>query len=75
MDWPSQSPDLNPIENLWGELKRRIGKENFQNKDQLWTFVQKTWYEIPVETCRKLIASMPKRVDKVIQNNGGYSGY
>ena len=75
LHWPSQSPDLNPIENLWGELKRRIGKQTFQNANQLWDFVQKTWYEIPVETCRKLISSMPKRMDKVLKNRGGYTGY
>lgn len=75
MDWPSQSPDLNPIENLWGDLKRRIGTNTFQNAEELWEFVQKTWYEIPVETCRKLIASMPKRMAQVIQNKGGYTGY
>lgn len=75
LEWPSQSPDLNPIENLWGELKRRVGKVGIQNKDQLWEIVQKTWYEIPVETCRKLISSMPQRLQKVVQNKGGYTGY
>jgi len=75
MSWPSQSPDLNPIEHLWGELKRRIGTKTFRNAEELWQYVQKTWYEFPVPTCRKLIASMPKRIAKVLQNKGGYTGY
>lgn len=41
MSWPSQSPDLSPIENLWRELKRRIGRKIFRNAEELWQYVQK----------------------------------
>ena len=75
MTWPSQSPDLNPIENLWCDLKKKLSKQTFSNKEQLWQCVQKTWYEIPKETCRALIESMPIRMTKVMQNKGGYTGY
>jgi len=43
--------------------------------EELWEFVQKTWYKITVRTCRKLIASVPKSMAQVIQNNGVYTGY
>jgi len=75
LEWPSQSPDLNPIKNLWGELKREVGKTLCQNKSQLWDFVQREWYNIPIGTCRKLLSSMPRRMEKVLQNNDGYTGY
>lgn len=75
LQWPSQSPDLNPIENLWGELKRSLAKETFQNKHQLWSAIERAWNAIPVETCRKLIDSMPRRIHAVIKNKGGHSGY
>jgi len=75
LEWPSQSPDLNPIKNLWGELKREVGKTLCQNKSQLWDIVQRAWYNIPIGTCRKLISSMPRRMEKVLQKNGGYTGY
>ena len=75
LEWPSQSPDLNPIENFWGELKREISKLPCSNKKELWENIQKSWYNIPVETCRKLISSMPRRIEAVLKNNGGYTGY
>lgn len=73
--WPSQSPDLNPIENLWSELKKQIAKQKCNNKRQLWDCVQESWRKIPIETCQALIRSMPNRIQKVIKNKGGYTGY
>ena len=75
IEWPSQSPDLNPIENLWGVLKNEVSKRQFSNKAELWSFVKEEWQKIPIETCRKLISSMPNRMQKVIENKGGHSGY
>ena len=75
LDWPSQSPDLNPIENLWAILKQNIGNREFKNKDQLWHCVQESWYKISPETCQNLIESMPRRLNAVLTQKGGYSGY
>ena len=73
VEWPSQSPDLNPIENLWGELKRKLARLPCRNKKELWENIQQEWYNMPIETCRKLISSMPKRIEAVIRSKGGYS--
>jgi hypothetical protein len=45
LDWPPQSPDLNPIEHAWGILKRKLGSYESApaNLDELWTRVQSEW--------------------------------
>jgi len=50
--WPAQSPDLNPIENLWGELQRRVRKRNLRpaNKHELYLALKEEWETIPRKT-------------------------
>ncbi len=60
MTWPAQSPDLNPIENLWGYIKHLLKKINFKNLTELKEAIIKIWNEIPIEVIQKLIKSMKK---------------
>ena len=46
LKWPSQSPDLNPIEHIWQDLQLRIGTGNYANKAALWKNVQEEWKNI-----------------------------
>lgn len=75
MEWPAQSPDLNPIENLWDIVDRKINRENVRNKDQLYEEIKKTWEEIPKQIIDNLIGSMPRRCKAVIDNNGFATKY
>jgi len=75
LQWPSQSPDLNPIEQIWNELDRRIRNlENLpKNKEELWTAIETEWERLEVDTCLKLINTMPDRIKDVIRAKGGYT--
>ena len=75
LDWPACSPDLNPIENLWAILKRRMSHRKCRNEDELWECVQEAWYDIPVEEVRSLIDSMQRRCRAVIEKKGYPSKY
>jgi transposase len=51
MIWPSQSPDLNPIENLWSILDRRLKTRRPQNEQQLFEVLREGWSNLERETC------------------------
>ena len=50
MKWPPQSPDLNPIEQLWDYMDTKLEKEKRTSADQMWDSLQSVWNEIKPET-------------------------
>ena len=75
LEWPSQSPDLNPIENLWSDLKIAVHKRKPSNMKELEQFCLEEWAKIPVARCDKLIETYPKRLAAVIAAKGGSTKY
>jgi len=75
LDWPAQSPDLNPIEHLWNEIDRRLRclPGSISGTEDLWEKMQLVWEEIDVDYCTNLIRSMPERICDVIKAHGGYT--
>ncbi len=75
LDWPANSPDLNPIENLSAIVKRKMRDTRPNNADELKATVKETWASIPPQQCHKLITSMPRRIEAVIKAKGAPTKY
>lgn len=70
LEWPAQSPDLNPIENLWRVLKVNVHARKPRNLDQLEQFAMEEWAKIPQETCANLVKNYSKRLLSVVAQKG-----
>ena len=77
MDWPAQSPDLNPIENLWRIIKIRVSAHchRIHSVDKMKTVIEEEWNRLSEEDFRKCIESMPKRCELVRKAKGGSIKY
>ncbi|KAL6730510.1 hypothetical protein Aduo_001481 [Ancylostoma duodenale] len=70
LEWPSHSPDLNPIEYIWQELKKRCARIRCTNRDEKFAQLKKEWESIPTSVFEKLIDSMPSRCAAAIKSCG-----
>ncbi len=75
LEWPSQSPDLNPIEHLWRDLKMAVHQCLPSNLTELERICKEEWQRIPKSRCEKLVASFPKRLMAVLNQKGASTKY
>lgn len=75
LDFPSYSPDLNCIENLWIDLQRRVETHNAKTIEQLQDAIAIEWNATPIEFLVSLSHSMPKRCGDVIAAKGDHIHY
>jgi hypothetical protein len=65
LEWQSQSPDLNPIENVWAQLKKLVRARRPTNLTRLHQLCQEEWAKIHQTYCGKLVEGYPKRLTQV----------
>jgi hypothetical protein len=75
LDFPPYSPDLNPIEHVWSDLKRRVESRNPHNIQDLKLKIVDEWNKTSPTLCCKLVSTMRKRCEKVIANHGFRTKY
>ena len=69
------SPDINPIENIWGLMDVYIKEKEPRTKVELVAAVEEAWEKIPQSTIDNIINSMPRRIQAVIDNEGKWTKY
>ncbi len=75
IQWPSMSPDLSPIEHLWGILKRQVEHHSPSSIQSLKEVIPEEWKKIDLVKCCQLVHSMPRGLGAVIKNHGGQTKY
>lgn len=74
-DWPPHSSDLNPIEHVWREVKKRL--DDLPRKptsiNTLWDKVQEVWENIDPDFCKRVVDWMPQCIEDVIKSKGGHT--
>jgi len=75
LEWPARSPDLSPLENVWGELKRRVRKRIPETVDQLENYINEEWRNFPNNSIQNYCESFEERLKAVIKAKGGMIKY
>jgi hypothetical protein len=75
INWPPNSPDLNPIENLWAWLQARVDQKGCSSFEEFKQAVDSELAAVPKEHLANLVASMKKRLQLVVKRGGGPTGY
>uniref|UniRef100_A0A8R1DH63 DDE_3 domain-containing protein n=1 Tax=Caenorhabditis japonica TaxID=281687 RepID=A0A8R1DH63_CAEJA len=70
LEWPSQSPDFNPIEHIWEELERRLKGVRTSNANQKFAQLEAAWKSIPMMVVQTLLDSMSRRCQADIDAKG-----
>ena len=70
LEWPPYSPDLNPIENIWGIMVGKLRKKNISTQSELIELVNQEWEKIDQEQIDNWIDSMSGRIIEWIDHDG-----
>ena len=72
---PPESPDANPIENMWHELKENIRRVKPRSKEELVGAIKTFWRSVDVAKCKRYIKHLEKVLPRMVELNGAATGY
>ena len=75
LEWPGNSPDLNPIENAWNIMKHELEKSRPASISELKEALKKYWVQMNLTYFENLATSMPKRLEMVLKVKGNMTKY
>ncbi len=77
LDWPPQSPDQNPIENVWDYLDNKVGsrQEEITNLEILWNLLLEEASKIDKNYIIKLFQFIPRRINALKDANYDITKY
>jgi transposase len=75
LEWPSQSPDLNPIEHLWDAMEKATSNRRCSNVQELKMLLLEAWNNLAPQVLHKLVESMPRRCEAVLKSKGWPTKY
>src|ERR1700722_1470897 len=67
LPWPASSPDQNPIENVWSIVEMKISRKQIRTIRGLQQEIKKAWRALPTDLAVKLVNSMERRVQDLIE--------
>ena len=70
INWPPNSPDLSPIENVWAILKEKLSKRKIRNLDDLRDNILDIWTKFPTSLCKKLCEQFDKKIKLIKEFKG-----
>lgn len=70
LDWPPQSPDANPIENVWSLIKHKLRGKRILKLKTLVRSIRKIWRSLPVANAETLVETMHRRCQAILDNGG-----
>lgn len=75
MDWPSQSPDANPIENVWAIMKHKLRRKRIRSTKQLKSALTRIWNSLSTDYAKNLAESCTQRCQHIIESGGDWTYY
>ena len=72
MDWPPQSPDINPIELLWNEIDWQVRKTQITTESSMWENIKQVWDNLKIGVLHKLVERLPRICEAIVKSRGGH---